>query len=105
MSTGPLEPMAKMCPTCPFRREGYTTVRGLLEHRALNEATPICHSTGPDAIVKPKQVLCKEPLACRGARNLQLEVMAAFKVIAAPTDECWRAKVREYQALGLLKNG
>jgi len=100
--TGPLEPMAQMCPTCPFRKNGYTQVRDLLQHRALNEATPICHSTGPDAIVPRKQLLFKKPMACRGARNLQLELWAALRLIAVPTDEAWRAKVREYQALGKL---
>jgi hypothetical protein len=77
--------MPAQCATCPFRKGGWEHVRPLLENRALNEATPICHSTGKGALVKkiPRQHIC------RGARDLQLQCFHAMGVIAAPTDEAW----------------
>ncbi len=85
--------MKTQCATCPFRQEGWTEVRPLLMHRALNEATPICHSTGDGALSKTK--LHAKDHACRGARNLQLEAFAAIGFIEAATDEAWEKKCRE----------
>lgn len=82
-----------MCATCPFRESGWTEVRDFLHHRALNEATPICHSTG-EALVKregPAQL-------CRGARDFQLQIFYRLGLLAAPTDEAWR---RRCASLGL----
>jgi hypothetical protein len=84
--------MERNCKTCPFLARGYVEVRGLLELRALGIGTPICHSTGPDAITKR---VVKEPRACRGARDLQLKVFHGLGVIDAPTDEAWDRKVKE----------
>lgn len=91
----PLIPMKKMCPTCPFRKEGYTEVQDLLVERALNEATPICHSTGKSDVVPARKKLFKGDRACRGARDLQLKIFCAFGVIEAPTDEAWRKAMDE----------
>jgi hypothetical protein len=90
-----LVPMETMCPTCPFRPEGYTEVRSLLVERATSEATPICHSTGDTEIVPPEDRLDANPRACRGARNLQLQRFAKMGFITAPTDEAWFAKCKE----------
>jgi len=81
-----------MCATCPFRQEGWTHVRDLLQERALNEATPICHSTGSKPLSKR---LKKTAHACRGARNLQLQVFAAIGFLEAATDEAWEQKCIE----------
>lgn len=92
---GPLPVMQRQCPTCPFREDGrgYTEVRGLLMQRALNEATPICHSTGDSGVVERE--IHKEPHACRGARDLQLAFFAATGFIEAPADAAWAKKVKE----------
>ena len=87
-----------MCETCPFRKGGWEHVRSLLEERALNEATPICHSTG-QALTRHKGEKLKAHL-CRGARQFQLIFFAAIGYISAPTDEAWETKVVE---LGLRR--
>jgi len=79
--------MKECCATCPFRDTGWTCVRPLLEQRALNEGTPICHSTGK-ALTKR----LGKARACRGARNLQLQLFAALGFIESPTDEAWAKK-------------
>ena len=79
------------CKTCPFRSDGWTEVRALLERRALTEATPICHSTGR-ALVRHNGEKLKAHL-CRGARNYQLTIFYRLGVIAAPTDEAWKEKL------------
>lgn len=87
--------MRVQCATCPFREDGYKDVRELLVHRALQEATPICHSTGPGAIVPRSKRVSKKPLACRGARNLQLQVFFSLGFLEAPTDAAWEKKAME----------
>lgn len=78
-----------MCATCPFRTGSkYSQLQDHLSLSALNEASRICHSTGINAIGGRTR---KKPLICRGARDLQLKVMAALGVIAEPTDEAWAA--------------
>lgn len=84
-----LEPNKERCKTCPFRDTGWTHLRGFLEHRAMTEATPICHSTGPEALVD--NPISEQELACRGARDFQIMLFHRMGVIAQPTDECWRA--------------
>lgn len=84
------------CKTCPFRDEqdgGWEDVRPLLIERALNEATPICHSTG-DALVRHGGEKLKAHI-CRGARNVQLGYFHHIGFITEPTDEAWDAKCRE----------
>jgi hypothetical protein len=88
--------MKKQCASCPFREDGRgLPVRELLERRALSKATPICHSTGPGALVSKKKKLSAKPLACRGARDLQLRLFHAMGFIEAPTDIAWNKKAKE----------
>ena len=85
------------CKTCPFRdfaEGGWEQVRPLLIQRALSEATPICHSTGPAALVHHNGEKLPEHL-CRGARCMQLRLFHSIRYIAAATDEAWDAKRRE----------
>ena len=84
--------MKAQCATCPFRDEGWTDVRSLLEKRALTEATPLCHSTGPKALSKR---ISKKALGCRGARDFQLKIFFAMRFIEAPTDQAWEKKAKE----------
>jgi hypothetical protein len=67
-------------------------VRDFLKERALNEASPICHSTGPGALVETKQ---KKELLCRGARLFQAEIFYRIGFLKEPTVEAWEAKVKE----------
>lgn len=94
----PLPTMASMCATCPFRNEGWTEVRELLQRRALTEGTPICHSTGKALTER----LGKAHL-CRGARDFQLIMFHRMGFIAAPTDEAWEGRWRELCALANTK--
>lgn len=71
-------------------------VRDLLIQRALSEATPICHSTGPDSLLPKKKRVSAKPLACRGARDLQLQMFYAVGLLDAPTDEAWKRKAKEF---------
>lgn len=76
-----------MCATCPFRPGSkYTGLADTLAMSALNEASRECHSTGSNAINKRTG---KPAHFCRGARDIQLKVMAAIGVIKAATDEAW----------------
>jgi hypothetical protein len=79
------------CATCPFRDEGWAYLRGLLTERAF-QTTPICHSTGPDALVETKQL---EELACHGARLLQARFFHRIGFLEEPTIEAWDAKCQE----------
>jgi hypothetical protein len=90
-----LIPRKKKCSTCPFRddKKALTCVRDLLVRRALNTATPICHSTGAEALEKKNQ--SKPALACRGARDLQLQFFHAAGFISEATDQAWAAKAKE----------
>jgi hypothetical protein len=58
----------------------------------LTEASPICHSTGPDALVETEE---RQPRICRGARNFQVQIFARLGMIAAPTDAAWNARCEE----------
>lgn len=89
--------MPECCGTCPFRpahEGGWTHVRPLLEKRALNDGSPLCHSTGPRALKRPKGKVIAARI-CRGARNLQLEAMAALGIIEAATDEAWTKALKD----------
>jgi len=88
----PLPVMTKMCPTCPFRTNGWTDVRDLLIQRLLNEGTPVCHSTGPRPLSKR---IHRKQHACRGARNMQLELFYALGVLPEPTDAAWSHKANQ----------
>jgi hypothetical protein len=84
--------MPVQCATCPFRDDGWTEVRSLLIERALNEASPICHSTGPEALTKAQH---KRPRICRGARLVQAEFFHRIGFLSEPTIEAWEAKANE----------
>lgn len=88
MKTYPV--MKVQCPTCPFLKGGWTEVREFLSNRALSEASPICHSTGPGALVETS---LKEEMICRGARLFQAEYFYLIGFISEPTLEAWDAKV------------
>lgn len=89
--------MKAKCATCPFRSDGngYREVANLLSDRALNEATPICHSTGSSDVTPRNKKVSKLNLACRGARDIQLQLFAAIGFIEAPTDEAWEKKKKQ----------
>ena len=79
-----------MCPTCPFRADSpYRELAPALTKSALTEASRICHSTGTSAINRRTG---RPSAFCRGARDIQLQVMANMRVIDAPTDDAWNAK-------------
>lgn len=88
-----------MCKTCPFRPGSpYAYLADTLAESALSAASRICHSTGGRNAIHPKGT-GKPARVCRGARDLQLRLMTALKVIDAPTDAAWskafaRAKQR-----------
>lgn len=69
-------------------------MRGLLSERALNEATPVCHQSGPTALKRGKAWL-RTSHACRGARDLQLALFAGIGFISEATDAAWAAKAKE----------
>lgn len=78
-----------MCETCPFKKGSpYANLAPSLTESAMTVAR-ICHSTGSNAINartgKPEHV-------CRGARQVQLQMMHRLEVIAEPTDEAWNAE-------------
>lgn len=91
----PLPVRKDMCSTCPFRPDGWTDVRPLLEERLLH-STPICHSTGKALKLDGGKRIKSH--ACRGARNQQLVHWHRIGFIAAPTDEAWFAKLAEMQS-------
>jgi hypothetical protein len=80
------------CATCPFRDEGWKHLREFLTVRALTKGSPICHSTGPGALVKAKS---KKALICRGARLLQAQVFHRLGFLDEPTIEAWEKKAGE----------
>lgn len=77
-----------MCPTCPFLAGSkYANLRDDLAKSALSTGSRICHSTGSNNGINRRTG--KSPHLCRGARDLQLNVMASLKVIAEATDDAW----------------
>lgn len=92
---------ATMCATCPFRPGSkYKYLADDLGRSALNEASRICHSTGANNAINKNTG--KRPMICRGARDLQLMLMAALGVIEAPTDKAWAeawAKIKKAKGL------
>lgn len=78
------------CGTCPFRPGSkYAKLADDLAASALNDCSRVCHSTGTNAIGGKTGI--KSHL-CRGARDVQLNLMALLKVIDEPTDEAWNEK-------------
>lgn len=81
-----LPTMPTKCKTCPFRDENKCTgVAESVTKRVLSSGSQICHSTGWP----------KGTHLCRGARDVQLDVMHKLGVIESPTDAAWEAKRKE----------
>lgn len=59
----------------------------------MTEATRICHSTGSNNAINRRTG--KPPMACRGARDLQLKMFTAIGFLNEPTDAAWAAKWKE----------
>lgn len=78
--------MTSRCTTCPFNPDGDPHTRQTVLNRIL-EASQICHH--PALHDKPETHLC------RGARDVQLELMHRLKVIPEPTDTAWAEKWKE----------
>ncbi len=77
-----------MCATCPFRPGSkYADLASGLAESAINEASRICHATGSNNGINRRTGI--RPHLCRGARNVQLTVFFALRVIEAPTDDAW----------------
>lgn len=77
-----------MCATCPFRPGSkYVHLADGLALSAMNEASRICHSTGANNGINKRTG--KPRAICRGARDIQLKLMAALGVIKAATDKAW----------------
>lgn len=95
----PMKVMAQKCPTCPWREGSpYAYLRDSLERDAQTRASRVCHSTGRNAInANTGKVEC----ICRGARDVQLNMLAGIGFLDAPTDEAWNAKAIE---MGLVPN-
>ena len=81
--------MKAKCGSCPFGPNGDPLIANSVLTRVVErwEGTQICHHP----ILKGKP----ETHLCRGARDVQLQVLAAFGIITAPTDEAFAAKSRE----------
>lgn len=76
-----------MCATCPFKEGSkYAYLVETLAQSAITTDSRICHSTGSNAINKKTG---KKPHICRGARDIQLRIMASLCVISDPTDKAW----------------
>lgn len=83
-----------MCATCPFRPGSkYSNLAPDLAKSALSEASRICHSTGSNNAINRRTG--KRPMICRGARDLQLNMLTAIGFLSEPTDKAWSDKVRE----------
>lgn len=83
-----------LCPTCPFRPDSkYAYLSAHLTMSALSEASRICHSTGSNNAINKRTG--KKPMLCRGARNAQLNYLAAIGFLSEPTDEAWSAKCKQ----------
>jgi hypothetical protein len=79
------------CATCPFRADSpYANLAPELALSAMRDASRICHSTGSNNAINRRTG--KPPHLCRGARDVQLGVMAGLGVIDAQTDEAWNAR-------------
>lgn len=85
--------MPEKCGTCPFREGSpYAFLADDLAKSALTEKSRICHSTGNSVFYGRTG---KKSMICRGARDKQLEYLAAIGFLSAPTDEAWAAKCQE----------
>ena len=82
--------MRKKCPTCPFRPDSpLAEHRGSVEARLL-DSSQICHHP----VLHGK----KEDHLCRGARDIQLEILFRLGVIREATDEAWEDEAERRKA-------
>ena len=90
--SNPDMPLRKtMCKTCPHREGSkYAYLRGGLIQDHITSATTICHSTGSDNAINQRTGF--PPHLCRGARNVQIDIMHSVRFIDKPTDEAWDNK-------------
>ncbi len=80
-----LEAPDHQCATCIFREDGLELAPGRLEEiqlYLLQGQQHICHT--------------HDDQACRGGRDLQLQIFSRLGLIAAPTDEALRIANTEY---------
>lgn len=86
--------MKTSCATCPFRDDSpYRFLKEDLTKSALTEASRICHSTGSNNGINRRTG--KRSMICRGARDVQLRLMAGLGVIKEPTDAAWAEAAKE----------
>jgi MinD superfamily P-loop ATPase len=89
-----MEVMEQMCPTCPFRDGSpYEHLREDLANSALCHGSRICHSTGRNNAIHKETG--KPPKICRGARDLQIQVLAGMGFLDEATDDAWERKQKE----------
>jgi hypothetical protein len=80
--------MKAKCATCPFGPKGDRLIERSVTDKMVNfEGSQICHHP----VLHDK----KETHLCRGARDIQLRILAAFGVIDDATDEAFNAKGRK----------
>ena len=85
--------MKAQCATCPFGENGDLRIaQGVLDRVTKFTHSQLCHH--PALHDKPETHLC------RGARDIQLRILAAMGLIADATDEAFEARSRE---LGVIQ--
>jgi hypothetical protein len=90
----------QMCATCPWREGSpYAYLAADLERSALSEGSRICHSTGSNNAINARTG--KPEAICRGARDVQLRVLAGLGFLSEPTDKAWEEKCGQ---LGIKPN-
>ncbi len=78
--------MAEKCASCPFRQDGDHELAERVLERTILQASQICHHP----VVKGK----KETHLCRGARDVQLQILHGMGWIDEPTDDAFAATSR-----------
>lgn len=92
--------MPAMCATCPFREGSkHEGLRHDLTISALSECSRICHSTGSNNGINYRTG--KPEMLCRGARNMQMDLLVGIGFLSEATDAAWNAKCAE---MGMVPN-
>lgn len=76
--------MPAMCSTCPFGMDGDHRLANEVLNRTIGKASQICHH--------PALSGKKETHLCRGARDVQLNVLCAMGLLTEPTDKAFQEK-------------
>lgn len=85
--------MKSSCASCPFGPKGDPEIRESVTDRIMKfENSQICHHP----VLHGK----KETHLCRGARDLQLQVLVSFGMLDEATDKAFAEKSRQ---LGVVK--